>query len=246
MIQYSRFLTGIGALLPVSWKKSIRRHLKVPSMELRLENLARTGFLPKQVIDVGAFETEWSATCKSIFPGAAILLVEPQSSKLEHLRRFCDRFPDCQHTQSALGATPGTARFIEAESNSRIVIEGEFISNTTKINNCTVTPLDSIAAQHGFSKPQLLKIDAQGAEIEILKGAPEVIECVEVIILEVSLIRIGPVPDFRDVIAFMESKKFRLYDILELNYRPLDGALWQVDMIFVSGGSRLIASQCWD
>jgi hypothetical protein len=63
--------------------------------------------------------------------------------------------------------------------------------------------------------------------------------------MEVSMLRIGEVPLFHEVIAFMEDAGFRLYDLYGQNYRPLDHALWQIDTIFVSHRSPLISSRHW-
>lgn len=50
---------------------------------------------------------------------------------------------------------------------------------------------------------------------------------------------------FKDVIDFMTGKNFVSHDILGHNYRPLDQALWQVDMIFVNKDSSLLSSRAW-
>lgn len=46
--------------------------------------------------------------------------------------------------------------------------------------------LDDIASDYGFSKPDLLNIDVQGAELLVLKGAPSVLLHAKAIIVEVS------------------------------------------------------------
>ena len=40
-------------------------------------------------------------------------------------------------------------------------------------------------------------------------------------------------PDYYDIVIFMRSRGFVVYDIFGLHYRPLDNALSQVDMVFV-------------
>ena len=78
-----------------------------------------------------------------------------------------------------------------------------------------------------------------------LAGAVECLKKFEVIILEVSVLRIGDVPLFSEVDSYMQSRDYRLYDVLPTYYRPLDGALWQMDVFYVRTDSELLASRQW-
>ena len=90
----------------------------------------------------------------------------------------------------------------------------------------------------------MLKVDAQGYELEILKGATETLPAIEAILLEVSTIEINVgSPLLHDVVGFLKTLGFVAYDILQIHRRPLDGALNQVDFIFVREQSLLIADK---
>jgi hypothetical protein len=97
--------------------------------------------------------------------------------------------------------------------------------NTVEVD---VTTIDSIL-QTSLLKPNLLKLDLQGFELEAMKGCQSLQDSFEVIITEVSVLRIGDVPIFTEVDQFLEQRNFRLYDVIPQYYRPLDGALWQCD-----------------
>ena len=90
-----------------------------------------------------------------------------------------------------------------------------------------------------------MKVDVQGFELDVLEGASDVLDQFEVIVLEVSIIRIGKVPTFYEVMQYMHAKGYRLYDFLPMYYRPLDNALWQGDAIFVRNDSSLVSSLQW-
>jgi hypothetical protein len=94
--------------------------------------------------------------------------------------------------------------------------------------------LDALCAEHRLPAPNLLKVDVQGAELEVLAGGRQVLSQAEYAILELSLFRsfVGG-PQLHDVVAFMREMGFVAYDILELLYRLVDGALGQIDMAFV-------------
>ena len=68
----------------------------------------------------------------------------------------------------------------------------------------------------------------------MLAGAPATLQRTEMVIAEVSLFRFfagGPL--LHDVVAFMRCNGFVIYDIAGHLRRPLDGALAQLDLVFV-------------
>lgn len=92
--------------------------------------------------------------------------------------------------------------------------------------------------------PGLLKIDAQGYEMQIMKGAVKVLPAFEAVVLEVATIEINEgAPVLHDVVGFMKAAGFVAYDILEIHRRPLDNALNQVDIMFVREQSTLMADK---
>ncbi len=87
--------------------------------------------------------------------------------------------------------------------------------------------------------PFLIKVDVQGAELDVLMGATKTLSNTEYVILEISFFRFFTGgPQVFDVIRFMKEWGFVPYDIFDYQYRLLDGALSQVDMAFVKETSR--------
>lgn len=92
----------------------------------------------------------------------------------------------------------------------------------------------------------MIKLDVQGFEIEVLKGAANTLQQAEVCLLEVTLLNIGAnEPLLFDILRFMDERNFQAYDISQFMRRPYDNALFQVDMFFVSKNSKLIAEKRW-
>jgi len=110
-------------------------------------------------------------------------------------------------------------------------MEGASVDGTPRM--VTGITLDHLIDQHNAAGPYLVKVDAQGAELEILMGARRVLAESEFIVLETSLFQfLRGGPDLRKVIEFMGDAGFVPYDLWGRLYRPLDGALAQVDVAF--------------
>jgi hypothetical protein len=107
--------------------------------------------------------------------------------------------------------------------------------------------VDQIVQEHFNShSPDFLKLDVQGYELEVLKGAEKSLPQMQVILAEVNLLDIHQnVPLFAEMIAWLNERDWIAYDICGLTRRPLDQALWQADLLFVPRHSSLRADKRW-
>jgi hypothetical protein len=109
-----------------------------------------------------------------------------------------------------------------------------------------MTTLDAVTRGTPFERADFLKLDVQGYELEVLKGAGQVLTSVEAVMMEVNLIAVyegAPLAD--EAVAFMAARGFRVYDVCTFFRRPYDYALWQIDMVFVRATSPLMAYTRW-
>jgi hypothetical protein len=96
-----------------------------PSTLATLSYLKAWGFRPRTVVDVGAYEGEWTRMVKGLFPEARVLMVEPQEQKQEGLRRLAEAHaPDLHLAPALLGPRDGeVVEFVEMESGSSVFEE---------------------------------------------------------------------------------------------------------------------------
>ena len=210
--------------------------------QIALQIAAQNGLQVNSVIDIGAAFGSWTTMCRGVFPNANYVLIEPLAQYDEWLHPLLSRFPNTTHIKAVVtdkvGQTPfflhedlmGSSLFPEAE--------GDNVNGTTiQVNSTTV---DDIVAQQKLVAPFLLKIDVQGAELQVLQGAISTLPQTEYVLVETSLFHFfknGPLA--HDLIAYMRQQGFVIYDIVGFQYRLLDNALGQVDLAFVSEHSPL-------
>jgi FkbM family methyltransferase len=205
-----------------------------------LRQMAKLGFLPRTVIDVGvAFETR---ELYEEFPEAAFLLVEPLAEFEPFLKKICSQY-NAQYVLAAAGESSGTVSLNVHPSQldcSSLFREAEGAHVDGEPREVPMVAIDKVCEERGLGGPYLLKIDVQGAELRVLAGAAKTLKQCEVVILEVTLFgtMIGG-PQLADVVSYMHERGFVVYDLWGMLYRPLDGALAQIDMAFVRNDSKL-------
>jgi FkbM family methyltransferase len=210
------------------------------SLRGALRQLGKLGFRPRTVIDVGvAFETR---ELYEEFREAEILLIEPLAEFEPFLKKICAEFK-AQYALAAAGEKSGTIALNVHENqldSSSLFREIEGAEVDGEPREVPLVTIDEVCAERGLAGPFLMKVDVQGAELRVLSGAEQTLEQTEVVILEVTLFgtMIGG-PQLADVVSYMRERGFVVYDMWGMLYRPLDGALAQVDMEFVRADSVL-------
>ena len=93
--------------------------------------------------------------------------------------------------------------------------------------------LDSIIEDCELPVPNFIKIDTQGAEIDVLRGTEKVLNQVDLVYLECPIIRYNlGAPTMQDYLDYMRSQQFIPTDILEVHRN--EETLLQVDIMFIN------------
>lgn len=82
----------------------------------------------------------------------------------------------------------------------------------------------------------MLKIDAEGWDLEVLKGAEFSVSRADIVLLEAAVMNKLFPNKLSQVIAEMDKRGFVVFDITALNRTSRDNALWLVEIAFVKAG----------
>lgn len=210
-----------------------------PNMELRLRHLARRGLDPRHLADVGAFQGGWATMARRIWPEAWITMLEANLDKEAPLTAVAGRI-GAELKMGLLGPEDGReVVFHVMESGSSVLPENSPLDRRSETR--TMQRLDTVFAA---ALPDFVKLDVQGFELEVLKGAEAILKGAKAVLMEVALIEINAgAPLMAEVVGFMKARGFEVCDILELHRRPLDQATNQIDILFVPQDSPLLADK---
>jgi FkbM family methyltransferase len=232
-------------LCPAPLKQKIKLACGALDTDACLAAMKGRGFHPKVAIDVGASCGEWTLSLRQLYPRTRVLMVEPQSALKARLEALAHVHVGVEFAPVLLGSAPAKGvTFYQDETGSSVLRDPG--NGGAQPVSMEMTALDAVTRGTHFEHPDFLKLDVQGYELEVLKGAGRTLASVEAVMMEVNLIAVyqgAPLVD--EVIAYMAARGFRVYDVCTFFRRPLDNALWQMDMIFVRATSTLMASTRW-
>ena len=230
----------LSRLIPDAFKQEFKVRLGAPHMYWSILNLKRNGLQATHIVDIGAYKGEWTGAVLKIFPDAHYLLLEANPEREQDLQAFVQEHPRAHiaYELALLDSQTGTDKVFHVMETASSALEEHSGQDSKQITLPTKT-LDEVAKRHHFETVSLLKLDVQGYELQVLKGAAELLARAEAVLLEVSLLDIHKnVPLMHEVVNFMHDRDFVVYDICSLAARrPLDRALWQTDLLFVKEDS---------
>jgi FkbM family methyltransferase len=205
-----------------------------------LHHARATGFVPGTIIDVGA--AHGTEPLYATFPKAHHVLVEPLREFEADLRGVMRGLPSAELHLAVASAEAGTMTLHVHPDRygSSLYLENEedsFVNGVPR--EVPAVTLDELYAEADWPAPFLLKADVQGAELDVLAGAEAVLAQTEYVVLETVFFQtFEGGPTIAEVVGYMHARGFVPYEVFGPLYRPLDGAMSQVDVAFVRADGR--------
>jgi len=215
-------------------------------MKESLKRLATSGFSPRLVIDVGAYHGDFAAYALETWPKCRVRCFEPQPGKKARIEARFDSDERVRVYPELLSRRSHERLTLSLVETASSVLKEHVVQHEGSIE-LSSWALDDWWQEHGeVDSPDLVKLDVQGYELEILKGSEALLKTVSVVIAEVNLLDIhAGVPLVDEFSSWLADRGFVAFDVAGLTRRPLDQALWQMDLVYVKRDGSLRADKRW-
>ncbi|MFY0687780.1 MAG: FkbM family methyltransferase [Cyclobacteriaceae bacterium] len=202
--------------------------------------LLENKFRPKHILDIGANHGTWTRNALTYFPETNFTMIEPQEWLSESSKDLV-LLENVEIDWCGVGAKEGEFNLTvhdRDDSSTFRLTEQEAKARGFKQVKIPVKTVDQIIGESSFSNPEIIKIDAEGMDLEVLKGAERTIKGCEFVLIEAGVMNLGFDNSVIRVIKTMDSLGFRLFDLTDLNRPFKQQVLWLVELVFVRIGSN--------
>jgi FkbM family methyltransferase len=228
-------------LMPPLFSRQSRRQLRALwgdrlltfTHEQTLRRFRSTGFSPSTIYDVGAYRGDWTKTAAAIFPASDFYLFDANELNIPFLKNTKRSF--FMAPLSDRDSKSGVPLYVNERLQTSVSLLRErtkVFNENVRLVNLPTRRLDSLVAEEGLSKPDLIKLDVQGSEMDVLKGSSKIIDGVSAIIAEMSFLPFNEgAPLIGEVITYIENLGFKCTDVCEM-HQSFTGGVLQMDIIF--------------
>lgn len=219
------------------FRKALRQLFRAAGLDVVRANKQRIGVSPfadmqrllegermVTILDVGANEGQSVARFLEAFPSSFVHSFEPGP---ETCRKLSTRFagvPGVRIWNRGVGASNSTLKFYESDQSDMSSFLAPApagwgtIINTRDVEVCS---LDWFAADQRLKFIHILKSDTQGFELEVLRGASQLMTDGRIGIVYLELILSDMYkgqPSFREVIEYLQGMDFALVSFYDPHY----------------------------
>lgn len=202
--------------------------------------LKQRGFAPRHIVDVGANRGIWTREAIKFFPEAQYTLVEPQDYLKMYVKDLMERGYKIEWINAGAGDESGSLPLsVGARDDSSSFVPGREAEGASCVTVPVMT-LNEIVGSRKAAIPELVKIDAEGFDLRVIRGASELLGKTDVFLVE----SVVCAPNYENtvdkVVGTMAEAGYRVVDITDLNRSPKYGVLWLCELAFLRNASSLL------
>lgn len=241
-MKYNIILKQLFIIFKTNWVTNLFRGklFSISSFEI-LTNLKQIVSELDLIIDVGANSGQFSKASNFFYPEAQIYTFEPLEDHFLNIAQKFSKIKNVKVYNLAVGNEDGFISFNKnkyghVSSILDISEENKYYpkEHIEKID-VKITTLDTFFKEIQIPKATLIKLDVQGFELEVLKGAVNIIQKVNYIIIEANLETLYTnQPTFTEVNTFLNENGFEVCGMLDFNLGSKNKYI-EVDLLYKRG-----------
>lgn len=211
-----------------------------PHIEKSAEIAKKFKFQNDMIVDIGGARGYTAYLFHQFLPKASIMVFEPLSENIPAIKKELAGISNIKIVQKALGNEVGeklinrssritSSSLLDFETN----IDSAYMQEALKENTTETIQICKLDEElSDVSKIGIIKIDVQGFEVEVLKGAKNTLAKTSLVVVEVSNHHVYKnAPMYYDVDEILRQNGFQLYDNC-LTFKEA-GRLREWDAIYV-------------
>ena len=187
--------------------------------------------LVQTIFDIGAHNGSWAKNIGKYFPNARIYLFKANSAHFPHNPDIADG-----SFNVLLSNEIGVKDFYSiGGTGDSIYQENSSFYQHIKPTNLPTNTIDNLILQNDLPVPSFVKIDVQGAELDVIKGMKNNLSQIRYLLVELNLLDYNMgAPSASDVISHLKALNFFPRAIPEVHV--IEGILSQIDVFFENVG----------
>lgn len=218
-----------------------KRPIETTPLQNFIVALLKSGFEPKHIVDIGANRGRWTRNMIEYFPNSRYSLFEPQS-QLEYEIEDLKSAYNVHFYPFGIGSKDTTLNFtIHPREDSCSFSYSEFDAkklgwkqiqaDIKRLDNLLLNDIRTIC-------PELVKIDAEGIDLEVLEGCAGLFGKTDFFLIEAGVGHSEIPNSLTRVNDFMESKGYKIFDITDLNRPFSNRRLHLIEVVYVNCNSE--------
>jgi FkbM family methyltransferase len=193
--------------------------------------MVNNGVPVKTFIDIGAADGTFGLTVlDAVNPSLHLLNIDAQETYAASLGRIETMLGE-PYRITAVGAQDGMIRVNRPQHEYWLSTASHMGTDGGMELQCR--RLDTICADVEMKGPAFIKLDVEGAEMDVLRGAEATLRDTAGLLIE-SQVRALPGPQFLEIYQFLAAWDFSLFDIVRLSHRGSDATLYQFYSVFIA------------
>lgn len=218
----------------------IQNKNQITNIDFIINNLKQKNIKPQNIVDIGCAMGEWTKKMIRHFPNSKYYLFDADDTNIDKIKVLSKKYSNISFKHALLSNDEKDYKFYKMGYGSSIYNENS-PHNREEVTIASTTLKKELLNKIDNNSDNILKIDVQGAELNVLDGLDDYIDKFDFIILEISIQQYNKgAPLFYDVINYMKKKNFKLYDIFDLKRLGENKSfLIQLDAIFIKEDSNL-------
>lgn len=198
--------------------------------------LINQNYYPETIYDIGANKGGWTEECLKYFPSSNYYLFEPQISLKKDIDLRFKNFKNVQLFSVGVGNVNNQLNFTihdRDDSCSFSFSEQEAKDRGFEQIKIPIVKLESFVKENDLKKPSILKIDAEGLDLEVLEGANGLLQHSDIIMVEVAIMNKRLKNTVLEMLNYLDLNGFKLFDITDINRPFPNNVLWLSEFVFI-------------